>query len=398
MLLSYMLKIIGYIIALIIIFHILWFAYVKLKYKFWSMQPVFHYYQWWYWFYPIGILENDLPKKNRYVNLKNIITYKFHEIDKIHLQNYIFLIKTHFLNYKQVKFNPKKNNIVDYFKSNNISPYFTFFFEKEKIINEKQDIVEHNKIIGGMTSRVLNVYIKNKEPFNSYYVDYLCVDKNKRKQNVAPQIIQTHIYNVRRYQSNIKTFLFKKDQQLNNIVPLTIYLTNSYNISDWILPSTSHPSFHILNLNKQTLQLFFEFIDENNPFKCYISCNPENLLHLIETKNIFGFIVREHSKVIGIYLFRNPTTLFNDEKVYDLFFSISSNDKNKQKFIYGFQRSLFECYKKENFKYLSIENISHNNYLINSIKYKIYKIFPTAYYFYNYINKPFFPNDVAIIH
>ena len=44
-----------------------------------------------------------------------------------------------------------------------------------------------------MTSRVLNVYIKNKEPFNSYYVDYLCVDKNKRKQNIEKRVYLTSL-------------------------------------------------------------------------------------------------------------------------------------------------------------------------------------------------------------
>ena len=393
-----MIKIFIYLLLFIILLHIIWYAYVKLRYKFWSMQPVFHYYQWWYWFFPIGILNNDDPDKNRYVNLKNIITTKYQDVDDIHIQNYIKLIKNNFLNYKEVSFNPTKENVLNYFESNNISPYFTFFIEKEKLINEKKEIVENNKLIGGMTSRALNVYIKNKEPFNIYYVDYLCVDKKKRKQNIAPQIIQTHVYNVRRLNKNIKTFLFKKDNQLNGIVPLTIYLTNSYDITNWILPKTSHPSFNVLELNKQTLQLFFEYIDENNPFKCYISCNPENLLNLLETKNIYGYIARNNANVVGVYLFRNSTTLFNSDKVFDIFFSLCYNKKDTNLFYYGFQRSLFECYKKEQFKYLSIENISHNNYIINNISHTSYKTFPTAYYFYNYINKPFFSNDVAIIH
>jgi hypothetical protein len=74
---------------------------------------------------------------------------------------------------------------------------------------------------------------------------------------------------------------------------------------------------------------------------------------------------------------------------------------NIDNFTYGFEKALLMCYKKETFKYLSIENISHNNYIMNMINNKNcipFKTFPTAYYFYNYINKPYFPNDVAIIH
>jgi len=396
-----MIKITIYLLLFIILLHVIWYAYVKLRYKFWSLQPVFHYYQWWYWLYPVGILNNDLPEKNRFVNLNQIVTTKFNEIDNIHLQSYISLIKNHFLNYKNLSFNPEDKNIVSYFESNNISPYFSLYFENEKLITKEQNIIYNKKLIGGITSRALNVYIKNKEPFHIYYVDYLCVEKSKRNKSIAPTLIQTHVYNTRRMNNSINTFLFKKDSNLNGIVPLTLYLTNSYNIKEWDLPELTHPSFNVLELNKQTLQLFFEFIDINNQFKCYISCNPENLLRLIETNNIYGYIVRNNNDVIGVYLFRNSTTLFNKEKVVDLFFSLSKKDKNKDNFILGFEKSVLLCYKKGYFTYLSIENTSHNNYIIdilNNKKYKPYKTFPTAYYFYNYINKPFFPNDVAIIH
>jgi hypothetical protein len=104
--------------------------------------------------------------------------------------------------------------------------------------------------------------------------------------------------------------------------------------------------------------------------------------------------------VVGVYLFRDSNTLFKNEKVFDLFFSLSNNNKNKEEFIVGFEQSLLKCYTKQQFQYLSVENISHNNYIMNMINSKNYipfKTFPTAYYLYNYINKPYFPNDVAII-
>lgn len=395
-----MIKIILYIILVLIILHILWYAYVKLRYKFWSLQPVFHYYQWWYWMYSLDIICKEIPEKNRYVNLKNITTVKYEELDKIHMQNYFNLIRKDFLNYNEVSYKPSNENIKSYFDSNSISPIFTLYFSNEKLIGKNNEIITNKKLIGGITSRSLNVYIKDITPFNVYYVDYLCVNKSKRNQGIAPQTIQTHVYNSRRINNNIKVFLFKKDANINSIVPLTLYLTNSYNIKDWDLPKVIHPSFNILELNKQTLQLFFEYIDTYNPFKCYISCNPESLLNLIDKQIIFGYIARNNNVVVGIYLFRNSCTKFKKERVFDLFFSLSTNDKNKDNFILGFEKSLLKCYTKQQFQYLSIENISHNNYImdvINNKKYIPFKTFPTAYYFYNYINKPFFSNDVAII-
>ena len=61
-----------------------------------------------------------------------------------------------------------------------------------------------------MTSRMLNVSIDNNE-FTTYYVDYLCVHKDNRKQGIAQQIIQTHDYYQRKNTVIPTSFLKEKD-------------------------------------------------------------------------------------------------------------------------------------------------------------------------------------------
>ena len=61
-----------YIIAFFILLIILFFIYIRLKYKFWALQPVFHFYDIYYWFINVGIIRQELPDKNKYVNLKQI--------------------------------------------------------------------------------------------------------------------------------------------------------------------------------------------------------------------------------------------------------------------------------------------------------------------------------------
>ena len=66
-----------YLISCVILLIILFFCFIRLKYKFWSMQPVFHFYDIYYWFISVGIIRNELPEKNRYTNFKNICTKTF---------------------------------------------------------------------------------------------------------------------------------------------------------------------------------------------------------------------------------------------------------------------------------------------------------------------------------
>ena len=61
--------------------------YVKITYKFWAYQPVFHYYNLFYWIYPIGIIDKELPKSNKYCNFINITTKNFFQYS-INFLNY----------------------------------------------------------------------------------------------------------------------------------------------------------------------------------------------------------------------------------------------------------------------------------------------------------------------
>ena len=59
-----------YLIIAIIAIIVLFFGYVRIKYKFWAIQPVFHYYDIYYWFNDIGVIDTESPLKNKYNNYK----------------------------------------------------------------------------------------------------------------------------------------------------------------------------------------------------------------------------------------------------------------------------------------------------------------------------------------
>ena len=47
--------------------------YIKIKYRFWSAQPVFHIYDFHYWLFSPDYINKSLPEKNKFTNFKNII-------------------------------------------------------------------------------------------------------------------------------------------------------------------------------------------------------------------------------------------------------------------------------------------------------------------------------------
>ena len=85
-----------YVLGVILLFILFFFVYIRYKYVFWSLQPVFHFYDIYYWFINVGIINKDLPEKNKYVNLKKIVTKSFEEVDELTKKQIVAFIKINY--------------------------------------------------------------------------------------------------------------------------------------------------------------------------------------------------------------------------------------------------------------------------------------------------------------
>ena len=102
------------IITIIIsLFLLLSKIYIKLKFGFWSIQPVFHIYDFQYFLFPKGIIMHSLPEKNKYTNFKNIETILFSKISTLQKTKFIQFIKINYLRNKGNIFKPEEKNIID---------------------------------------------------------------------------------------------------------------------------------------------------------------------------------------------------------------------------------------------------------------------------------------------
>ncbi len=55
-------------LLILVLLFIVFKFYVKIKYKFWAYQPVFHHYNFLYWILPQGIINTELPRINKFCN------------------------------------------------------------------------------------------------------------------------------------------------------------------------------------------------------------------------------------------------------------------------------------------------------------------------------------------
>lgn len=411
-----------YFLGAIFLLVVLFFIFIRMKYRFWAVQPVYHFYDVYYLFFNIGIIRHELPEKNRYTNFKDIETITSEKvlgddsIMKAKLTSFMDLIQLNYLRNEDNTFLPEKENIIPYFEGHNSPSFFSFFWEPDVLIDVKTNTtIDTKMLVGAITSRPLTVTIyktTNPEPvkFDIFYVDYLCVKKGFRKKNIAPQLIQTHEYNQCHINKNICVSLFKREGELTGIIPLTVYQTYVFDMKNWVKPPEElHSKTTLLVGDSQNMYYLYNFINELTNSHSHSHCKwditiiPEmtNLVSLVKSKNMYIYMLLNDMEIEAVYIFKKTCTNIEKRKeMLVLIGSIKTTNQKLTKFIQGFKNALWEILlNNPNYHYLAIEDVSDNKYIIDNIKEKTHPTFesPTAYFFYNYARSPFDSNKALII-
>ena len=407
-----------YLLLIIFIILILCKVYIKIKYKFWAYQPVFHHYDLWYWISQKGIINKELPDTNKFCNFINVTTKEYSDLDQNTLKEIVGFIKTYYYRNKHANYLPTLASFSSYFIGNNSRTFISTYNKPIYIVNKDLSTIPDNKLLGVITGRPINITLKNVEPFRAHYIDYLCVHTDYRKNGIAPELIQSHEYIQRHKNKKIAVSLFKREGVLTGIVALTIYKTYQFyikQISREILP---HGSMQLIEISKLNIRLLISFICERkDKFDCFILPDYGNLVDLITSNTYYIYAIIEYDKLIACYFFRNSYMSYdmrtekekevenNKEKKYvhqksvECFASIS-NCHHNEIFIKGFTMALHKISKKLKTTLVTIENISNNNIVVNRLF--LLNIIPTivsptAYFYYNYVKKPILPENAFII-
>jgi hypothetical protein len=394
LLVSLLVCIILYYIVIVIVF--------RVKSKFWYLQPCYHFYDFHYSFYKNQIINKDLPKINSYVSFEKVITLKPEDISNETFQYIVDLLKKEYYHVKDGKYTPTIDTVMPYLKKNNYNSSITLAVSPTYIGGkENNNIIKYNDIVGCIMSKPLHIrFSGTSEPNYVYYVDFFCIKKEYRKLGYSEIMIQSHEYFNRHNNKNIQIHLFKREGDLTGIVPLVKYTTYLYplplqepskkflyNISD--IHSTTHPV--LIQLNKKNIQSLFDYIKNLQLFDVLVYTCVNNLIELIETKNVFCFLLKDGGDIAACYFFRDTRMEVSGKLAISCFATIKNDLLEQTMFMDGFLQSINIIQKENNdlFFYLFIEDISHNHFLLkeevlgNSLSSS-----QTAYFLYNYISQP----------
>ena len=384
------------IIVLLIIFNL----FLRIKFPFWSIQPVFHIYDLQHWIFTKKIINPELPSANKYVKLLDIETYPYKKApNDITVKSSAF-IKEHFLRNKYAQYNPSYDDIFNYLDTS--TPSFISIYSKPKVIFDAESGILDRDILGVITSRPLFITFKNiKETLNVNYVDNLCVHKANRKQGIAPRLIQTHHYHIRHLNKNTKVCLFKREGEMTAIVPLTTYETVTYEIENFPRLKLEYASVKILRITNNNISLFKDFIKNYaSKFECVINMELMTIIKLLKEENIIIYSLIENHEVYAIYIFRNTPSTVYDQKGIECIATIN-NCPHNETFYNGFCSTLRRIKRKYKKHLVWIENTSDSNTIIKyNVRYNVIQktSCPTGFFLYNYASYSYRNNNCLLIY
>lgn len=390
--------IIYYTLLVIVIVYLLFKFYVKLTYKFWADQPVFHYYKLMYWITPNRILR-DVPNLTRYCNFIDIITKNYFDYEEEDMLAIVTLINNNFqamYGSLEAKLELPKTHFVATFTGHLHKSYVSVYKKNIFTLNDKT-IEPKPTILGVITGKPISIRI-HKKHLKCYYIDFLCVDRNYKDKQIDLQLIQTHEYVQGHDTKEFKVSLFKQKEtketkeRFAKIVPFIRY--KSYVFNSALMKPEYKCSYQILEISEVNFSLLINFITINKEyFKCVVMVDEPNLLHLLLKKvyKIYGLLDLNANCLTACYIFKENYIIFKVKELYkkedkhirSLELVASIKNCPDTEFINGF---LIVVSKK---CYLTMDDLSYNTILIQYLlthSFHPLSISNDAYYLYNYIS------------
>ncbi len=411
-------------LILFIVICLLWFRW---KHRFWIKQPVFHAYKLHYWLYPPGIIDRPVPKMDEYYD-PMIRFSDFDKLEQYETDNIIDLLKGHYLQTEDIKYQPSRNSVIPYFKGHNYPSYISFSYKRKAVLDfRNKQVLQKTKPTCIMTTRPMELEYKHKNITHNlliYYVDYLCTRRDHRKKGITQQNIYTHYVNYRKQTPKNMINFFKREGPQSVYIPMVIYFSYGFSLKRWKQPQPFNPFIKCVPVGKNNMHILQNFLHDNKSrFTTSIIPEMGNIQSLIVTQNYFCFLLMYNDNPIACYFFRNAVTFYSEyaksrdvpdrrlrEKMerrgnsLELIASINgldNNVENEKLFVQGFYHSLYQILLKKSFQHrvLVIENISNNNRILKNVMKKYKSIFrvQTGYYYYNFALLPEESKNVLVI-
>jgi hypothetical protein len=398
------------------------FMYIKIKYPFWNGQPVFHVYDFWRkWGVSSPYILHSIPMKTKYYDKQGVVTTsKYADLEHQTVIDIVDHLQYFYIPSDRIIYNLEVGDYRAHFGGQSEPSFVSIYNEivytsggKSEILlntNPKWTKIVNSEttkknVVGTISSRYTHLYLLNESrtmiQWPAYYQDFLGI--HRERQSIVRTLFDTHTYNIRVLNPNVKISILKYETELlDGVVPLVTYVSRTY----FLRPPAPPPikgDYAVIQIQKTSVDILHDFwsgflANQDSAiqmFDCMVFPEIGNVLSLIQSRNMWVYCLKRQDYVYAVYVLRNAHTNYEDlddikgtggNTLY-LVASVCNTD-NTQLFYHGYLLALRELLKiHPHFKMLMMDCIGHNVELVKQWEQSHEKIFetPTAYYVYNMI-------------
>ena len=363
-----------YIIGAIIGMFVIYRAYYRIRFPFWSRQPVFTHHNLIYWLRPRCIIDANRPTRtDRFYNSK-IDVMPADACNKDIWEAMSEVLGNSYSTHKDYTYHPSADQLSSLLMSH----------ERSCVA------LTRNKMgspIGCISSRPLTCRLGNRKS-DINYIDHLCVKTSERQRGTAPQLIITLCVETREL-TGIPVCLFKREGVTTPIVPLVCAVTTSTRSP----LSVTHPGCTVYEQKPQDAVSIVDELDARSAkYTCVVHPNKVTLLSMLKCGQVRIF----RCNAGNWYVFKD-SHIVASTPIMECLVCL----KNEQSDKFSFRMGYAECLRHlHDGNFITVIDGLGDNVDIQSWCRTVR--FPeeeskSTYYFYNYIEHPHKCDQVIIL-
>jgi hypothetical protein len=406
------------------------FFYIKLRHPFWNIQPVYHTYDFWRYFYktPFVIHKQILPS-TKFCQPFSVKTINYVDVSEKQKEELTDMIQCYYKLSDNVFFTLSRIQIEKYMGGHRHPSYISFYMNTKYEISKTThgpgsvsvDIdISNTSPIQSIVTRTeepvacmisypiyLITSLHHSEPLVSNHWDFISVKREYKKRNIQRYLIQTHEYKVRIRDPGIAISSFQKEYNSSEgVVPLVKYTNNLYIIKNIHLSPLPIP-ITINRIYEENKDILMDWLTDMKTRTArssqltffHFHCIPDTstLFTLIKSNIYFVYAMKEKEKILALYFMKDTHTYYDkmetDGNILQALSCIKlSTLLSPELFTIGFMHCIKDMHKNVHKKYtlLSVNDTAHNESIVKTCDTHFIKIESTqnAFYLYNY----FYPN------
>ena len=407
-----------YIFLFSLFLFVIIFTYIKLVYPFWNTQPVFHSYDFWrYWTSTPFLIQSKYPVKTKFCNFQKITTHEYLETSETQRKEFVDILQCYYIPDESAIFMFNLETLDAYMTGHSSPSYLSFYKEdyyttigNSALITDSTIIDTLKKPVGCISARSIIFTILNQPKIVCYFLDFICVKREKADKNLSRNLIQTHEFRQRTLSLEkannqpILVSIFKKEGDLcKGIVPLVEYVTKIWKIQNESVKMLPE-HFVLIEIGKENIDLLMDFVEmSQSKYDCFGIAEFTNLRGLLQNRVLMVYCIQKAKDIYAAYFFRDSRTQYEDKGALLVLSGSIHNSNSQDMFYMGFLQAIRATLKRTPiFNMLMIENISHNTLLYERYSQTNIHSFGeniAAYYLYNYVvpKQPFSKEKIFMV-